>query len=876
LPSFRVDKITLTFPEYTGLAKQTFENQGEVRAVEGTQVSLTARCNANLERASFLPDGERPLAQRMKVDDNNPKLASIDFNLEWVEKNDDRRLPNAQPFSFYQIVSHDVDGQENRDIQNYPVSIVADLPPTIRWESAPDELVEIPLNEVLHLKMAAEDPDFSLRSASLFFAFHNLNEENDDLKDRTPPEPIELFFSSSRQQKADNSKGPTPYVGLNYISCEVSPEKLGLSVGDEVEYWAVAYDSKLPNPNSGVTERRIFAVVAPVANPNGINAESSEPDKEEEPSSSQNDESSGNGNNQGEQPPSNGSEQTDGNQSDSPENAGESNSSQTDNQDKTDGSSAEGKEENQNGENSSGAGERNNKPDETNKSTNGSNQSSLSDQEDQGKNEGTTGSNDANQNGSDHDGPNQNGSDQNDPNSTSSPSSESENSQQEASSPTSNNNRPSQTPQNVSPSEAFEKILDYINESATPSSEGMQEENETGQKTSASEQSNGGSSASNNENSTSDEDHSSETRQSDEREVAPDFDPGQDIPQSNEKRELPTRPSSQKPNPNAPSYQAENPDSIDANASRKQGKVDPNTNDFLGQNPNEDLPVTNNANKNANIVVDPMDQSQPVVAEAVDPKATEAKGNPNSDVSEAPYEIDQQQNDKAGRGNNSQANIGKSQLPEGFDGKEDFLNDENNARSQNDSLKKQGNEKNNNQNVDQSDEQSASNSNSSENSKRQRGGGGTGMGETESERQTLAPADSPKLQYAEQATNLVLEYLEDSLKNDVDRELLNELGWTEEQLRDFLKHWQKMRDEAGNGGKKEFESYLKALEETTLDFQEADPEGDVLSPIGKNKRNDKPFQNGSSNEASRIKTPDRLSERVRAFTQGVSQGADKR
>ena len=83
-----------------------------------------------------------------------------------------------------------------------------------------------------------------------------------------------------------------------------------------------------------------------------------------------------------------------------------------------------------------------------------------------------------------------------------------------------------------------------------------------------------------------------------------------------------------------------------------------------------------------------------------------------------------------------------------------------------------------------------------------------------------------------------------------------------------------MRDEAENGNEQELKNYLKALEETTLDLKKLGSDEDNSSP-GENKRIDKQFQNRSTNEATRIKTPDRLTERVRAFTQGVSQGVEK-
>jgi hypothetical protein len=69
------------------------------------------------------------------------------------------------------------------------------------------------------------------------------------------------------------------------------------------------------------------------------------------------------------------------------------------------------------------------------------------------------------------------------------------------------------------------------------------------------------------------------------------------------------------------------------------------------------------------------------------------------------------------------------------------------------------------------------------------------------------------LKFAKETTDLVLNYLNEQ-ENEPNPELLERLNWTEDDMRDFLRRWQAMRDQAQSGdiGKTEaFEQQLKSL-----------------------------------------------------------------
>ncbi|MBQ7028961.1 MAG: hypothetical protein IJN32_01830, partial [Thermoguttaceae bacterium] len=275
-PTFQVEKTTLKFPDYTGLTPQTFANQGDVRAVEGTAVELVARSNSPLESALFLPNGDESKGAKMMISPDNPRLATFEFRLDWKRTSSVLRTADAEAkvpaLTSYRLLSIDVDGQRNRDARDYSVETLADLPPTIRWESAPESGSTAALNDALRFQVWAEDPDFGLRSVRVRTAIRDLDEGASAA--RATPEPIETpLRSPSAQPGADYSTGPTPFVGPNVLSGAFVPAELGFQVGDEIEYWVEAVDSKEPEANVAATEKLLIVVGEPVANPSSPDAE---------------------------------------------------------------------------------------------------------------------------------------------------------------------------------------------------------------------------------------------------------------------------------------------------------------------------------------------------------------------------------------------------------------------------------------------------------------------------------------------------------------------------------------------------------------------------------------------------------------------------
>ena len=92
-------------------------------------------------------------------------------------------------------------------------------------------------------------------------------------------------------------------------------------------------------------------------------------------------------------------------------------------------------------------------------------------------------------------------------------------------------------------------------------------------------------------------------------------------------------------------------------------------------------------------------------------------------------------------------------------------------------------------------------------------GDGTGTGSMPNPGQDDSTPPEPDLEYAKKATDMVLDYL-DETREHVDKDLLEDLNWTEDDLRRFRDRWQNVREleQAPSGQpKNELEDALRSL-----------------------------------------------------------------
>ncbi|MGD9720336.1 MAG: hypothetical protein AB7O59_07110 [Pirellulales bacterium] len=129
-------------------------------------------------------------------------------------------------------------------------------------------------------------------------------------------------------------------------------------------------------------------------------------------------------------------------------------------------------------------------------------------------------------------------------------------------------------------------------------------------------------------------------------------------------------------------------------------------------------------------------------------------------------------------------------------------------------------------------------------------------------------ADEANLDYARKATDLALSHLKDELaKDQPDPDLLNKLGWTREELAQFVKRWEEMRANAdapgdtGQSARRQLDETLRSLglrpRATNLRSNEA--------------RND---QTRGMRESRHTNAPAEYAEQTKAYTQGTARGGN--
>jgi hypothetical protein len=122
--------------------------------------------------------------------------------------------------------------------------------------------------------------------------------------------------------------------------------------------------------------------------------------------------------------------------------------------------------------------------------------------------------------------------------------------------------------------------------------------------------------------------------------------------------------------------------------------------------------------------------------------------------------------------------------------------------------------------------------------------------------------DEANLDYAREQTNLMLETLDEQLaRQQVDPEMLDDLGWTPEQLKDFVSRWQQRKQAAAQGDDKAQVELDQALRSIGL------KPGNVSGATNRTTDNDRNLTDGY-----RRNVPAKYRDRMKWYTEGLSRG----
>jgi len=272
--SMVVQAIEYVYPSYTNMAPVTVEREGDIKALEGTQVTIRAQANRDIAEAylEFDPNADDvdPLlgpaseadptksdpASRRLVMNTSGRQANVSFGLRFEP---DGTTPQ---YGSYQLRFHGENGQENAQPILHTIEVVRDLSPEVEIVQPTRRTVEVPLDGRQIIEVRALDPDFALGQLAL----RAVNGGS-------------VLFDEQLIEREE--------TGQTMRRFEFVPRQHGLEVDDFVIYWAVAGDNRVdavtaaPVPNIDRTVNYKLKITPPLQRDPGRNEsgkEESDPD----------------------------------------------------------------------------------------------------------------------------------------------------------------------------------------------------------------------------------------------------------------------------------------------------------------------------------------------------------------------------------------------------------------------------------------------------------------------------------------------------------------------------------------------------------------------------------------------------------------------
>ena len=249
-PTIAVQRVELQFPDYTGRPDSSSQGEGDIHSVEGTRVTLRARANQPIRsaRVEFDPLGRSYVSTTSEQSSHahtNRLPMEFDEQTAWcsftLQLKTDRRTP---VHGSYQLRFVTVDGHESQQPILHRIEVTPDFGPEIEVLTPTQNRTEVPENARQRIEIRAVDPDYGLKRIRL-----RAVSGGSELLDQT------LF---------DQPRGQLGQTVVNYM---LQPASLGLAANDRVTFWAVADDNRTEAngnaaPNSERTRTYELLIVA--------------------------------------------------------------------------------------------------------------------------------------------------------------------------------------------------------------------------------------------------------------------------------------------------------------------------------------------------------------------------------------------------------------------------------------------------------------------------------------------------------------------------------------------------------------------------------------------------------------------------------------
>lgn len=232
-PSATVHSVRYEYPKYMELSSVE-QPGGAIDAWEGTKVTVDATTNMPISSFEILfsdEENSKSLFEEFKIEKT---IKDNTITASWKLKlRADGSFPN-----FYQIKCRNETGQTTLSPTVYPVVIRPDLPPEISLLS-PKRDLKMPANGTIPISVIAEDPDFKIR-------YLNLRVDKDQIRvlDKT------LFEGAEKSVEQTHDFALKP---------------LRLNPGETVFLWVEARDNKQPSGNRKNTPKIKIEILEPVS-----------------------------------------------------------------------------------------------------------------------------------------------------------------------------------------------------------------------------------------------------------------------------------------------------------------------------------------------------------------------------------------------------------------------------------------------------------------------------------------------------------------------------------------------------------------------------------------------------------------------------------
>jgi hypothetical protein len=253
-PSITVRSVHCDYPRYTRRPPQTIEDRGDISALEGTRVTLRAEANQPIQSAWIEfdpPAGSGLLEEKAKDGAHKPlpmksddRVATGSFLLEWDPQ------AGAPRHRSYRVRFTIAEGARNERPVVHAIDVQRDLAPEIEILEPRQNRVEIPEDGSREIVVRAVDPDYGVSKVELGAVAGGTALDIPALLD-----------------------DPAGRTGQIVVKHNFVPREHGLRAGDQVVYWARVADNRASpqgaaDPNSARTGNFQF-IITKGANSNG-------------------------------------------------------------------------------------------------------------------------------------------------------------------------------------------------------------------------------------------------------------------------------------------------------------------------------------------------------------------------------------------------------------------------------------------------------------------------------------------------------------------------------------------------------------------------------------------------------------------------------